>query len=388
MAKIYMKDDVFTAAQKRVSRIFDEFEHIIVGFSGGKDSTVVFNLCMAEATKRGRLPLEVCWIDQEGEWQHTADYVKSIMYRKDVKPYWLQFPIILFNATSHESDNWLHCWEENGEWIRDKDPISIKVNNTGTNRFHAMFPAFVRSIYPDDYDKACIVGGVRCEESPQRARGLTSAATYKEITWGKNENGVISFYPIYDWSYTDVWHAIFVNKWKYNTIYDEFYKLGVPVARMRVSNLHHETAVKNLDYVQEIEPKTWNKLVARLAGIHTTAEIDYDDNFKPPKTLPFMFKDWKEYRDYLLEKLIVDPEQRETYRKQFEHDDKKTYGSEILSDALIKCHIASMLANDYTFTKINNFWCQHGNIYDKVKKGQTIKGDNKFIRDIMEEVYD
>ena len=75
-------------AKRRISYLFDEFEEIVVNFSGGKDSTIVFHLVLEEAKKRNRLPVNVLWIDQEAEWTFTMEYVKEIMYMKEVKPYW------------------------------------------------------------------------------------------------------------------------------------------------------------------------------------------------------------------------------------------------------------------------------------------------------------
>ena len=41
--------NVFEAAQQRIAYIFDEFEHIMVSFSGGKDSGVVLNMTIDES---------------------------------------------------------------------------------------------------------------------------------------------------------------------------------------------------------------------------------------------------------------------------------------------------------------------------------------------------
>ena len=38
MAKNYLDKNVYELAQERLNFIFDEFEHIYVSFSGGKDS--------------------------------------------------------------------------------------------------------------------------------------------------------------------------------------------------------------------------------------------------------------------------------------------------------------------------------------------------------------
>lgn len=385
---IYKKNNVYDEAKKRIAFLFDEFETIVVGMSGGKDSTVVYNLCLEEAEKRGRLPLSVLWIDQEAEWQGTVDYVKSIMYNEKVKPYWLQCPIRLFNATSHKGDNWLNCWKDGENWIREKDPISIHENSYGTDRFHDMFPAFVKGTFSDT-SKVCIVGGVRAEESPQRRLGLTNQAKYKWVTWGKRQNGIYVFYPIYDWSYTDIWHAICVNKWRYNKVYDEYYKRGVPVLNMRISNLNHETAVKDLYFVQEIEPDTWNKFVDRMDGVHVIGHIEYKDNFTNQKKLPFMFKDWKEYRDHLLKNLIVDPKQRETFKKKFEECEKQILGTNEAMDTLYRVEISCMLANDWTFTKLDNHMAMCDStktVMGQIKNGRTIrksKNNEKLLEEIL-----
>lgn len=250
---IYTDENVFDAAKKRISFLFDEFETVVVSMSGGKDSCVVYNLCMEEAERRGRLPLPVVFLDQEAEWQMTIDYMRKIMYDPRVKPYWLQCPVKLFNATSHEKDNWLFCWRDGDNWMREKEPIAIKENKYGTDRFAKLLDRVIEVEY--EGIPVANVAGIRCEESPGRRAGLTGLATYKYVTWGAvTTKDHYVFSPIYDWSYTDVWKAIFDNGWEYNRVYDYFYRYGVPVTRMRVSNLNHETAVSSLYHLQEIEP--------------------------------------------------------------------------------------------------------------------------------------
>lgn len=294
--KIHLKETVYEAALNRIRYLFDEFENVIVGISGGKDSTVIYNLAMMVAKEKNRLPLNVLFLDQEAEWQTVIDHIRTIMTSPDVKPYWLQIPIKLFNATS-TTEQWLQCWKEGDEWIRPKEEISIKENIYGTDRFAQIFPAFIKHEFAGR--RACYLAGMRCEESPTRYITLTTLAKYKGITYGNKLNSKsdlhYTFYPLYDWSYLDVWKAIHDNGWKYCRLYDYMYQYGVPLGRMRISNVHHETAVYSLYFLQEVEPDTWDKITKRISGISTAGQMKH--SAFAVKDLPFMFADWKEYRD-------------------------------------------------------------------------------------------
>ena len=107
--RIYSNQTVFHAALNRIRWLFDEFENITVGVSGGKDSTIVFELAMMVAKEKGRLPLPVFFLDQEIEYSATIDVIRQIMSRPDVLPYWFQIPFKLFNATS-DKELFLYCW--------------------------------------------------------------------------------------------------------------------------------------------------------------------------------------------------------------------------------------------------------------------------------------
>jgi predicted phosphoadenosine phosphosulfate sulfurtransferase len=351
--KIFLKQNVWDAALDRIAFLFDEFDEIIVSHSGGKDSTVIYNLALKVAIEKKRLPLKVQFVDQEAEWNSTIDHIREIMSNPQVEPLWLQIPIKIFNAVSKD-DEWLMCWEEGKEteWIRPKEAISIKENTYGTDRFKELFAAFANKTFAAETKVACI-GGVRAEESPVRQLGLTQAATYKHITWGKVLNSQkthFTFYPIYDWSYTDVWKAIHSNKWAYNRHYDFLYMYGEPIAGMRVSNVHHETAVKSLFHLQEIDPVLYNALTRRIKGVDMAGK--FKDDFFVHK-LPYMFADWREYRDFLLEKIITD-ERRETFRAKFARTEKAYEGTRLFN-ALMREHIQCLLTNDYHFTKLDNF---------------------------------
>ena len=372
--KIFLKENVWDAALERIDYVFNEFDEVVVSFSGGKDSTVILEMALIVAKEHGRLPLTVMWLDQEAEWEAVVDYTRRVMYRKTVSPHWLQVPIKLFNATTMEYP-WLNCWEDDEEWMREKDPISSKTNDYGTDRFFRMFPAYLKKHYSDK--PVAMLGGVRAEESPNRRAGLTTGVSYKDVTWGRVYSKSLNhhmFYPLYDWSYTDIWKAIHDNKWEYCSIYDEFYRYGIAPYKMRVSNLHHETAVDQLFYLHELEGHTWDALTKRLKGINQAKHMEKSEMFAVSE-LPAMFNDWREYRDYLLDNLMLDKKIKEKMLRKHEKMDEQ-FGDMDRIDEMYKTQILGILANDFEFTKIHNFEGRPETFnFLKFKRGHKINWD-------------
>lgn len=353
--KLHSGQNVFDAARDRIRFLYREFPNVVCAFSGGKDSTVVFHLCLDIATELERLPLRVLWIDQETEWQATVDYVTEIMTHPNVDPLWLQMPMVIScNVSSFQRFN--HCWRESdsAKWVHPRHPLSVKVNKYGTDRFHDLFPAILATEYPGQ--KACLIGGVRCEESYSRSIGLTNGDVYKGVTWGKKflSGGVQAvFYPIYDWTFRDIWKSICDNNWTYNRLYDEFYRYGVPATAMRVSCLQHECSMKDLMMVQEIEPATWERLVKRLGGANTLKHLK-GDSIRCPKDLPPMFKDWAEYAEHIIDNIIQNQKNKDIMRERVRKG-SKIFIHEPIRHLFFKNIITGVLLSDWEGVRYDSF---------------------------------
>jgi NH3-dependent NAD+ synthetase len=89
--KILPEKNVFDEALDRIRYLFDEFPNIVVGMSGGKDSTVAFELAMRVTRERGRLPLRgflprLCSKDHGSRFGHGSHAYGNRKKKSFVRP--------------------------------------------------------------------------------------------------------------------------------------------------------------------------------------------------------------------------------------------------------------------------------------------------------------
>lgn len=319
--KTYINKDVLTSSRERISLMFDKFENICCSLSGGKDSTVLLHLALEEAKKRDR-KVVVFFLDQEAEYEHTIEIIDYYMRLPNVIPYWFQVPIKMKNATSY-TDEYLNAWGEGEKWMRPKSDISIhNLEVDYKNRFYSFIDWFEEQW---DKEKTCFLVGLRADESLNRFRAVTKFPGIDNLDWTTNTKGKIKAYPLYDWTFDDIW--IYIGKFNvpYNKIYDFMYMLGFKKKEMRVSNLIHIHSFKCLTYLPEFEPNTYNSLIERIGGVHIAARYSKEKVMYDTKKLPKTFSDWREYRDFLLNTTPLS--RREYFKEKFKNqpNDERTH---------------------------------------------------------------
>lgn len=278
MPKIPLGINVLEAAQERIAWTFDNFERVYLSFSGGKDSTVMLHLVMAEAIKRGR-KIGLLFVDLEAQYkitiQHTLDCFN--LYSDHVEPYWVCLPIHLRNAVSVYETFWFP-WDDKKQeaWVRDLPDLAISE--------HGHFPFFRKGMefeefvpefgewYAQDQLCACFVG-IRSDESLNRYRTVSSSS--KQMIDGKKwttcvipPNGKThNIYPIYDWKTQDVWtyHAKY-REMPYNRLYDLMHRAGLSIHQMRICQPYGDDQRRGLWLFHLIEPETWARIVSRVNG--------------------------------------------------------------------------------------------------------------------------
>jgi len=277
MPKNYLTIDVLQGARERIAFTFDNFEKIIISFSGGKDSTVMTHLVMEEAIKRNR-KVALFFLDWECQFEITIQHIKSIFekYKENIIPFWCAIPIKTWNGCSQFSPEWI-CWEEGKEeiWTRTKEDLSIKKGSYFPFYYEGIMfeeftPLFAK--WFSDNELCANFIGIRSQESLNRFRAISKDAKFcfkdKSFTT-KIVDDCWSVYPIYDWNTEDIWRYTGKFNKEYNHLYDRMYQAGMTINQMRIDEPFGDTQRKGLWLYQIIEPKTWAKMVLRVSGANT-----------------------------------------------------------------------------------------------------------------------
>jgi predicted phosphoadenosine phosphosulfate sulfurtransferase len=318
--------NVYEAANERIDFIFNNFNKIYVSFSGGKDSGVMLNLVL-DYMRRHKIDrrVGVMILDNEANYELSLDFMHKIIRsnRDRLDVFWCCLPITLPCTVSSYAVDW-RCWgvDDKDRWIRPM-PTDDYIVNVDNHRMDFFRPGMDYQEFWDRFGDwygggeptACLIG-IRTSESLNRYRALMNPdkqMLHGRIWTKKNTDSVYNCYPIYDWRTEDIWIANARFGWDYNTLYDVFYKAGVPVGKMRVASPFMSESKSSLGLYRVIDPHTWAKLCARVQGANFVAtygkQLNYN-TFKLPEG-----HTWKSFTKFLL--ATLPKEVSENFRRRF-----------------------------------------------------------------------
>lgn len=306
--------NVHEAALSRIAYIFDEFEQVVVSFSGGKDSGVMLQLALEVAIKKNALDKMVVYhLDYEAQYQMTTDYVSQVFdsLPNQLTKYWTCLPVKAQCATSMFQSYW-QPWkkEDQDKWCRELPTDCIHEGNFPFDFDYEVSDyeyniAFARALSKSH--KTAFLIGIRTQESLHRYKAVNKFSDkneYKSKKWttviGVN---CINAYPLYDWIVDDIWIANARFGYPYNRVYDLMYQAGLSPHQMRVASPFNDAATDSLKLYKAIDPDNWGKLIGRVNGVNFTGlyggttAMGWNSITKPAHFT------WKEYMYFLLDTL-------------------------------------------------------------------------------------
>jgi predicted phosphoadenosine phosphosulfate sulfurtransferase len=373
--KIYQTYSVFEGAQDRISKTFDDFERIYVSFSGGKDSSVMMHMVLAEAQKRNRT-VGILIMDLEAQYKDTIEHLHHMveLYKDNIDLHWVCAQFLLRNAVTNYEPRWV-CWDESKKdvWVRQKPELESNLSQYDFYQPKMEFEEFM-VLFGEWYSgngKHLTAGfiGIRADESLHRYRAIVSrkdGLCWKGYKWTtKIAKNLYNIYPIYDWKTEDVW--VFSGKNKHlphNRIYDQMTKAGVKLSNQRLCQPFGDDQRKGLWLYHILEPDTWYKLVARVNGANSGAlyiqdngnMTGYNHITKPEGHT------WQSFCNLLLN--TTPKKTQEHYRKRFvkfiagwKQRGYVTIPDEAPHDLEIKCWAPSWRRMCRVILR-NDYWCK------------------------------
>lgn len=336
--KQFQEKNVYDAAIERLHDIFDRADNISIGFSGGKDSTAVLQMALKVAEERGKLPLRVCFFDEEAIFPTTVEYVERMRKDPRIELEWYCLPILHQNSCSQGEPFWF-CWDRRcpEKWVRPLPEGAITHLDGFVTSYdfltHTNLPKINHLIaHPKDGLNIHLMG-LRADESLRRFQA--SARTTKDNYYSKyympvlDENGVpqvkggdgkakdwkskpcewvMLASPIYDWTTKDIWKLVVELGCDYNYGYDLMRMANISPAKQRICPPFGTQPLQSLHLYKCLFPEIWDKMVDRVNGASTAAIYARTElyGFKGyPKRNTVKYPTPMDYLTYLLNKFPV-----------------------------------------------------------------------------------
>lgn len=270
--------NVYEAAKERFKFCFNNYDEVIVNYSGGKDSMVCVLVALEAMKELGiKEKLKVVFYDQEIVYPQTVESVQEVFDLPEVEGLWLYLRFRSGMIDPDASISEYITWEDGREHIR-KMPEGALTNEIIYDMFSAEEAVDDLVFHNKRNIRVCQVLGIRAEENISRL-GKVLASHKKGAQCFLFKSKIRNFQmamPIYDWTDNDVFYYLKGQKrLSVNKLYQLLMVLNRP---LRVSPPIHSKQISNLHTIKLINPTFYERVVEVFGDFDTTAKYSQSLN--------------------------------------------------------------------------------------------------------------
>ncbi len=251
----YLGKNVYEAAKDRIKFLIPTVDHLVVSFSGGKDSLAVLELVREVYKEMGiTKKIKVVFRDEELIPDDVINMVTDYYNDPQIDMKYFAFPQKSRMFIMGETIPYVQ-WDESRKWIREKPDFAI------TQIHPENVPLSQHETNPLIYKGVCgiiaVLNGIRADESMTRFNA--SMAVKGEFNWINRDaaKNVLFCKPIFDWTETDLFKYFYEKNIRYCAIYDKEMWAQAP---LRVSTPLHAQSFSYLTRLREMYPVFFDQI--------------------------------------------------------------------------------------------------------------------------------